>query len=76
MTTKQAVDHLCKALKSDEGYWISWKANIAMAFYDEYRRSEEFGKIDIHSIANIAADYFLENLCRDTSSQPAEGVKK
>jgi hypothetical protein len=37
MLTKLAVWWLCKELKNDRGYWESWKANIAMAFWDEWK---------------------------------------
>lgn len=75
MTTKEAVEHLTKALESDPGYWICWQANIAMAFKDEFNRHPLNGmqlKDDIHEIANTAADNFLKRLCyrseaKDTS---------
>ncbi len=67
MTTKKAVQQLVKALKEDEGYRISWKANIAMAFKDEYARTVTSGEpiIGVHEVANRAADNFLNLLCRD-----------
>jgi len=62
-TTKQAVEKLCKELKEDEGYYIVWKANIAMAFKDEfYRTYPENELAEIHNIANNAADNFLKLL--------------
>ncbi len=65
---KEAVATVCKALYEDEGYYIGWKANIAMAFKDEWdkkARERDFidlGKLDIHEIANTAADNFLKLL--------------
>jgi hypothetical protein len=31
---KQAMDTLSKAMNEDEGYLISWHANLAMALFD------------------------------------------
>ena len=61
LTTK-----LIKALKEDKDYYYGWQANIAMAFYDEYRRCEKKYKNrkDIHRIANNAAKNFLNTLMR------------
>ena len=59
MDISKAVDILRAELKKEEGTYIAWKANIAMAFYDEWRRNE---KKDIHKIANKAADNFLKQL--------------
>ena len=71
MTTKQAVDKLRKSLKEDEGYYQSWKANIAMAFVDTITQdpTDEFTysgidieDFDIKEIANISAERFLKQL--------------
>lgn len=61
------ITRLKKALKKDEGYFISWKANIAMAFYDEYRRCNKkyLNKKDILNIANKGAENFLNLLIKD-----------
>ncbi len=61
---QEAVEVLCKALKENEDYYRSWKANIAMAFKDEYSRTPEVFKHDIHTIANEAADNFLKQLIK------------
>jgi Tfp pilus assembly protein PilF len=63
-----AMKTVCKALKEDPGYYESWKANIAMAFKDEwesewYQQSEQ-DKEDIHKLANIAAANFLNLLIK------------
>ena len=71
---KEAVELLCAELRDDPSYYISWKANIAMAFKDLIT----YGKISphiyqekdlaiytqeqIHEIANQAADNFLKLL--------------
>lgn len=66
---KEAVDVLVEALKTDEGYRIGWQANIAMAFKDEYYR-ENFQQSEqqfeyVNELANIAADNFLNLLCKE-----------
>lgn len=70
LTTKQAMDTLTHALKTDEGYYEAWKANIAMAFKDECDRAFNYDKdgqpeklkLVTHSIANNAAKNFLDLL--------------
>jgi hypothetical protein len=69
MKTKDAVDVLCDSLVHDEGYWICWQANIAMAFYDEWNRIANDGGLPckpehIHMIANSAANNFLKMLTK------------
>jgi hypothetical protein len=59
------INALVAALKSDEGYWLSWKANIATAFKDEYAaRVESYGDLGIeqaiHEISNQAAERFFK----------------
>jgi hypothetical protein len=61
---KTAVDTLIEFLKTDKNYRRSWKDNIAMSFKDEYLRTPEVFKHDIHTIANEAADNFLKLLCK------------
>lgn len=68
---KDAVDIVVEALKNDPAYYVSWKANIAMSFKDEFERHlKEQGKrtavsklnLNIHKVANTAADNFLNLL--------------
>lgn len=60
---KEAIDTLINALKFDDGYFLSWQANIAMAIYDEYNRANKNNKeIDFHKICNDGAKNFLEML--------------
>jgi hypothetical protein len=66
MTTKEAVSKLTTELKNDKSFWESYKANIAMAFQDEFNNSEVSEAIEswrIHEIANKAADRFLCQWC-------------
>ena len=72
ITTKQAVEQLVKALKEDEGYWISWQANIAMAFYDACDPDSN-ERTAIHEVANKAATNFLDNLCYISAPSTDQG---
>lgn len=56
----EALDILKEALIKDEGYFISWKANIAMAFQDEFRNN--FNHKGLHKISNDAALVFMNRL--------------
>lgn len=65
-----AMIALKKALSGDQSegsYYYSWQANIAMAFYDEYRR-EMGGSPNINvillEISNNAAKNFLNSLIK------------
>lgn len=63
------TDVLCKALREDKEYYISWQANIAMQFKDAYGKKMEELAIQydpniIHEIANTAAKNFLDLLIR------------
>lgn len=60
----KAIDTLRKSLKKDEGYRLAWQANIAMAFYDEFRRSKPKNLSQVHEAANKAANEFLTILCK------------
>ena len=81
ITTGQAVETLCRALKNDPDFWMSWKANIAMPFQDEWHRSVAAGEIpttreQVHKIANDAAEYFLWLLTKDIpETQPSKNFR-
>lgn len=62
MNVPEAVDIVCQALITDEGYRRSWQANIAMAFQDEFHKSY-MDSYDLHRVANTAATNFLSRLC-------------
>lgn len=63
---KKAVDILSSRLRSNKKYFETWQANIAMAFYDEYKKTnindDEEWLHRIHTIANTAAENFLNLL--------------
>jgi len=58
---KSPITGLQEALK-DKDYYISWQANIAMAFYNNYNWAKD--KTDILRIANNSATYFLEQIMK------------
>ena len=64
---EEAIKVLCKELE-DKDYYRSWKANIAMAFKDEFWNTgavkDLFKEDMIHIIANNAADNFLKQLMK------------
>jgi hypothetical protein len=68
MKIEDAVKTLTGELMTDPNYRISWQANIAMAFYDcanQYRKKKGkkyLSMVDIHTIANDAANNFLNRL--------------
>lgn len=73
ITTAQAVEQLCKALKEDLGYWESWKANIAMSTYDEYvikyPNTHPAGHGVMIDVFNKGADRFLKLLTAEKTTE-------
>lgn len=67
MRLKKAIKRFTKAIKNDPELKETYKANIAMAFKDEYQRYKKekryLNNNDIHEMANQAADNFLTLLC-------------
>ena len=71
----KAVNILTDALNADPDFRETYKANIAMMFYDEYLKqfpecTWEVPKI--HEIANKAADRFLNHWCQENKKPPVE----
>jgi hypothetical protein len=62
---QKAIEVLIKNLKKDEHYKYSWQANIAMSFYDEFRRCKPRNLRQVHAVANKAALEFLNILCKN-----------
>lgn len=58
-----AISVLVRALKKDDNYRMTWQANIAMAFQDEFHRSHRH--CGVHEMSNEAAKNFLSNLMRE-----------
>lgn len=66
MNLKNAIDVITSEIKNDEGLRQSYKANIAMVFYDECVRNQVDDDLPLellHRIANVAADNFLDSWC-------------
>lgn len=67
MNIQKEVEKIQETLKEDKEYREVWKANIAMAFVDEWNTNETFQQSeqqysDVHKLANEAADRFLDSL--------------
>ena len=64
------IEILVDSLKNDPGYRISWVANIAMAYKDNERWYKQktgkkfLNRNEKHIIANNAAEYFINQLCK------------
>jgi len=74
MSVEKEIKVICEAIKNDEGYRMSWQANIAMAFKDEWTRylgenSDILTHQSVHMIANNAAKNFLDILIMDGTKQ-------
>ena len=63
--TKMAVRWLCRELRNDPGYWIAYKANIAMAMYDQMSHQIPTSKRQLHADCNEGADRFLKLWTRE-----------
>jgi len=69
VSVEKEMKVVCDAIKNDEGYRITWEANIAMAFKDEWSRyfkdqpthNEDY----VHIISNNAAKNFIDLLTRE-----------
>jgi len=60
------IEKLQEALRNDEELYYSYQSNIAIAFYDEYKKNKKDRKElqDIALIANNAAKNFLDLLIK------------
>lgn len=64
-----AVKVFQEELEKDEELYYGWQSNIAMAFYDEFKRfSQTYGRNEavqmIHEVANNSAKNFLDQLIK------------
>ena len=57
---KEAMDVLREAVKKDDGYYMAWKANIAIAVYDELVEDGLRGD-RLHNACNRGAKRFIKN---------------
>jgi len=66
MKIQKAINIFKKALSNDKEFYHVYQANIAMAFYDEYRRTgNNLSHKTVHKVANKAAKNFLNLLIKD-----------
>jgi len=63
MKIQNAVNKLRKDLKDDEGLYIGYQSNIAMAFYDEANK-QGIKNDKLLDISNNAAKNFLNLLIK------------
>ena len=61
MEFKEAFDIVAKQLREDEGYYIAWQSNIAMAFYDTLSWAG-YQFPEMHKLSNDAAKRFIDML--------------
>lgn len=61
---QQALQIVRAELRKNGDIRHGWQANIAMAFFDESRRSSKRGlpRVELHRVANEAADHFINKL--------------
>ena len=68
----EAMIVLKEALLTNDDYRLGWKANLAMAYYDEtMRQGIGISHGEIHRISNKAADNFIKLL---TSSYEDDAI--
>jgi len=72
MTFQEAFDVFTEELRRDEGLYVSYQANIAMAFYDTCRQAG-YSFPALHELSNVAATHFLTLLLRKTPADIKEG---
>ena len=70
MITRLAIKWITWRLRKDKGLWLSYHANIAVSFIDEYKRAvkrmeEGIEPFDIYTVANNAATYFMKLWTRE-----------
>ena len=62
---QKVVENFVEMLKSDPEMYYGYQSNIAMAFYDEYRRTgNNLSHEKVHEVANNAAKKFLNQLIK------------
>lgn len=66
ISVRAAVERLKQALKEDEGYRMSWGANIAQSFIDAFGKitAAPLTKDRLYKAANDGASRFLDSLMR------------
>jgi len=66
---KKELDAVRNKIKEDPDLYLSYQSNIAMAFFDEYKKcSKKYkNRTDLHEISNRAAINFLNLWLKETS---------
>ncbi len=70
MTTKKALSVITEQLENDIDYRRAWVANIAMSYIDNEQwyktkaKKRTLNKKDKHTVANMAAEHFINQLCK------------
>ena len=73
VTLPEAMRCLMDALRDDPDYFMSWQANIAMAFVDECsRHPNKPSRTKVHGMANTGAINFLNMLIKTGEPEPDE----
>lgn len=77
MNIQEAMKIVTREIANDPNYRITWQANIAMAFKDQWMKTMEINSdcVDyktIHDIANKAANNFLDILCIEANKETAK----
>ncbi len=69
MKFQKAFEVFQEGLRNDAELYYAYQANIAMAFYDEYRRAgNNLSHQKVHKVANQAAKNFLNLLIKKEGS--------
>jgi len=77
ITIADAVTCLTNALRDDPDYFMTWQANIAMAFVDECcRHPTKPSRTKMHGMANTGAINFLNMLISQGEPAPDESYFK
>ena len=61
LSFSEALAVVTKTLREDDGLFQAYKSNLAMTFYDEYKRSRKVrvSRANLSQISNQAATTFL-----------------
>lgn len=61
MNTENAVRHIAKLIKDDEGYRWAWHTNITTSIQNSFYRKGVSGRL-VYYASQEAAESFLDNL--------------
>ena len=73
MDESKVINDFFEILRNDPELFFAYKANIAMSFYDEYRRvGNNLSYRKVHMVANQAAKNFLDMLIKPAPKETRE----